>query len=112
MGAGSILFFDIDHLGVTRPAIQPRTKLLERRIVTAGPHFDPAVGEINGMAIEAKRDGDVPGTGAKEYALHATADFELTAHRQRCSGKPAFSAFSSASSAFCFACTASLRAAL
>ena len=112
MGAGSTLFFDIDHLGVTRPAMQPCTKLLERSVVTTGPHFDPAVGEINGMAIEAKRDGDVPGTGAKKYTLHATADFELTAHRQRCSGKPAFSALSSASSAFCFACTASLRAAL
>ena len=112
MGAGCVLFYDIDHPGVARPAIQPLTKLLERRIVTTSPHFDTAVGEINGMAIESKRDGDIPGTGAKEYALHATADFELTAHRQRCSGNPAFSALSSASSAFCFACTASLRAAL
>jgi hypothetical protein len=84
MGAHSLLFFDIDHPGVTRPAIQPRTKSIERRIVTAGPNFDASVWEINGMAIEAKRNGDVPRTGAKEYALHATADFELTAHRQRC----------------------------
>jgi len=112
MGTESLVFFDVEDPGLTWPAIEPRTKLIERRVVAASPHFDPAVREIDGMAIQAKRDSDVPCTGAKEYALYATAYFELTAHRQRCSGKPAFSALSSASSAFCFACTASLLAAL
>jgi len=95
-----------------RSVPQPRQQLVDCGIITAGANLYPAVRQVYSVTVQIQRHGYVTGSGAEKHALHPAADFELTAHRQRGSVSAEFSALARASSAFSFACTASVRASL
>jgi len=59
-----------------RPVLQPLRELIQRIGITAGKYFNLTVGEIDRVAGDAERFGDVACTGSEEDALNAPPDGE------------------------------------
>ena len=51
--------------------MQPVSQFLDRTMLSANPHFDIAVRQVDGMPVKVQRPGDITGTGAKEDSLYA-----------------------------------------
>ena len=77
-------FLDPMHGSMTRPALQPLPQLLDGSIVTAGPDFDTAVGQIDCMPVEVQLHGGLIRAGPEENTLNAPGDFEQAAHAGKC----------------------------
>ena len=58
------------HSGHGRALPEPSAKAVDTRRGATHQHFDPTIGEIDGMAFEAEADGLVPRVGTEEDSLN------------------------------------------
>ena len=74
-------FLDTGHGRMPRTLPQPGRQFVDRRCTTAGSDFDTPVRKVHRVASNAERQCHIPGTGAKENALYASADEKFTTHK-------------------------------